>query len=139
MRIRYRKINLSMVEPTYATTGSTCFDLYAMDNQSIDPGKVAKVRLGFSVELPKDYYMELRPRSGLNAEGVFLLIGTVDHDYRGEVCVLLYNSTDCDYHIKPKDRVGQGLVKRFTRAEFLEVDHLTQTRRGKGGFGSTGR
>jgi dUTP pyrophosphatase len=139
MRIRYRKINSEMVEPTYATPGSTCFDLYSVISQSIDPGKVAKIKLGFAVELPKGYYMELRPRSGMNQEGIFLLMGTVDHDYRGEVCVLLYNSTDCDYNIKPKDRIGQGLIKRFTRSEFWEVDHLTQTRRGKGGFGSTGR
>ena len=100
------------------------------------------VPTGFAIALPVGYEAQIRPRSGLAAKhGVTCLNapGTIDHDYRGEVQVILVNLGDADFHIRRGERIAQMLIAPVTRAAWREVDSLDETERGTGGFGSTGR
>jgi dUTP pyrophosphatase len=126
--------------PHYATAGSACFDLRSVEDCTILPGKVKAVSLGFAVSIPEGYEMQIRSRSGLASKGVMVAngIGTIDSDYRGEVKVLLFNSTEETIEISAGDRIAQGIVCPVLRTEFVRVASLVETERGKGGFGSTG-
>jgi dUTP pyrophosphatase len=133
-----------VVLPGYATTASSGMDLRAHIDQPVvlAPLERALVPTGIAVGIPEGYEGEVRPRSGLaiNA-GVTVLNapGTVDADYRGEVKVILINLSKVPFEIKKGDRIAQIIFKRTVRASWEEVDGLSETERGEGGFGSTGR
>src|SRR5215813_8856236 len=108
----------------------------------LTPGARALIPTGFMLELPPGHEAQLRPRSGLALKsGVTLLNspGTIDADYRGEVKVLLVNLGQAPIIIEPGDRIAQLVIAPVIRAEIVEVDSLTDTSRGSGGFGHTGR
>ena len=130
--------------PSYATELSAGMDLRA-DLESpltLAPLQRALVPTGLYLALPEGYEAQVRPRSGLAAKhGVTVLNtpGTIDADYRGEVKVILVNLSDTPFDIVPGERIAQMVVARHERVEWEEVDILDETRRGAGGFGSTGR
>lgn len=102
----------------------------------------AMVPTGLFVEIPAGYEIQVRPRSGLAAKfGVTVLNapGTVDADYRGEIKVILVNLSDTEFTVQPGERIAQLVLARHERAEWQSVDVLSDTDRGTGGFGSTGR
>ena len=132
--------------PAYQTEGAAGMDLHAAvaegETLTLRPGARAMVPTGFAIALPVGYEAQIRPRSGLAAKhGVTCLNapGTIDHDYRGEVQVILVNLGDADFHIRRGERIAQMLIAPVTRAAWREVDSLDETERGTGGFGSTGR
>jgi dUTP pyrophosphatase len=132
--------------PTYQSEGAAGMDLHAAiaDDAALvlQPGARAMVPTGFAIALPVGYEAQIRPRSGLAAKhGVTCLNspGTVDHDYRGEVQVILINHGAEPFAIKRGERIAQMLIAPVTRAAWTEVDSLDETERGAGGFGSTGR
>ena len=132
--------------PAYQTEGAAGMDLYAAiaDDAlvTLQPGARAMVPTGFAMALPVGYEAQVRPRSGLAAKhGVTCLNspGTIDHDYRGEVQVILINHGPDPFHIRRGERIAQMLIAPVTRAAWVEVDDLDATERGAGGFGSTGR
>ncbi len=105
-------------------------------------GGIAKIPLGFAVEIPRGFEGQVRPRSGLaTRHGVTLpnSPGTVDSDYRGEMFVALINLGAEPYEVHHADRIAQLVIAPVTRAEIVEVGELVETARGAGGFGSTGR
>lgn len=127
--------------PAYATEGAAGMDLLAARDMTLPPGGRALVPTGLAVALPDGYEMQVRPRSGLALKhGVTVLNapGTVDADYRGEVGVILLNTGDAPFAIARGDRIAQAVFAPVTRAGFEEVVVLPETRRGTGGFGSTG-
>lgn len=130
--------------PTYESAGAAGADCYARIDRMIilNPGKKATIPLGFAVEVPAGYEMQIRARSG-NARkhgiGVVNGLGTIDSDYRGEVCTISVNLGDHDFVIEPGDRVAQAIIAPVVRAEWIEADELSATVRGEGGFGSTGK
>lgn len=130
--------------PTYATDGSSGFDLYSVDELVLEPHKRALVNTGLVFEIPSGFEIQIRPRSGVAFKhGVTVLNtpGTVDSDYRGEVKVILYNSDQfTPLKINVGDRIAQGVLAMVAdHANFQDVTVLqTQTARGEGGFGSTG-
>lgn len=127
--------------PAYATEGAAGMDLLAARDIMLQPGGRALVPTGLAVALPDGYEMQVRPRSGLALKhGVTVLNapGTVDADYRGEVGVILLNTSDAPFVIARGDRIAQAVFAPVTRAGFEEVVVLPETRRGAGGFGSTG-
>ena len=131
--------------PAYQTEGAAGMDLHAAvpegETVLLRPGARALVPTGFAIALPVGYEAQIRPRSGLAAKhGVTCLNapGTIDHDYRGEVQVILVNHGDADFHIRRGERIAQMLIAPVTRAAWREVDSLDDTERGTGGFGSTG-
>ncbi len=129
--------------PHYATQGSAGLDLMAAieGEMVLSPGKRAAVPTGIAIELPQCFEAQVRPRSGLALNhGVTCLNtpGTIDSDYRGEVKVILINHGDNPFHIRRGMKIAQMVVARCEQAVLFEVDDLSESERGEGGFGSTG-
>jgi len=131
--------SLDIKIPEYKTTGAAGFDLSASHDVYVWPGEVSIVRTGLMIELPEGFEMQIRPRSGLSKHGILTIFGTVDSDYRGEVCVLLTTLGPERYFVCCGDRIAQGVVAKVERAGFQVTVELNKTIRGSGGFGSTGR
>jgi dUTP pyrophosphatase len=139
--------NLSL--PQYETKGAAGADLranFAPDNRAtgvtLAAGSRTLVSTGLHIEIPLGYEVQIRPRSGLALKyGVATLNapGTIDSDYRGIIGVILYNSSDQDFHIRHGDRVAQMVVAPVQQAVFALKATLGETDRGQGGFGSTGK
>lgn len=128
--------------PKYQTQGSSGCDLRSSIDASIPPGKRAMVPTGLKLEIPVGFEAQVRPRSGLAAKhGITVLNtpGTVDSDYRGEVKVILLNTSDEEFIIKKGDRIAQLVFSQVYRAIFKKEEELSSTERAAGGFGSTGR
>jgi dUTP pyrophosphatase len=130
--------------PRYATPQSAGLDLKANITEPIvlEPLARAMVPTGLFIALPAGYEAQVRPRSGLAAKhGITVLNspGTIDADYRGEVCVILVNLSATPFEIVPGERIAQMVVARHEQVEWEPVDALAETERGAGGFGSTGR
>lgn len=135
--------NADLPLPAYETTQSAGMDLAAAINapMTLAPGKRAMVPTGLAIALPAGYEAQVRPRSGLAAKnGVTVLNtpGTIDADYRGEVKVILVNLGQDSFEIERGMRIAQMVIAPVTQASFTEVDSLSETERGSGGFGSTG-
>ena len=126
------------VLPTYAHIGDACCDCYAAEDLTIAYGEIAKVKLGFCLELPSGYEAQIRPRSGLASKGVIAILGTIDSNYRGEVCVIIQNNSFDDFEIKFGDRICQMKIERVDPIVFLQVEELPETNRNDKGFGSSG-
>ena len=129
--------------PKYETTGSAGMDLHANIDSEIllKPMGRALVKTGLFMALPEGYEAQIRPRSGLAyKKGLTVLNspGTIDADYRGEIGVILINLSEEPYIIKDGERIAQMVISPYTRAELINVEVLSSTERGVGGFGSTG-
>ncbi len=129
--------------PAYATPYSSGLDLRAALGEPLllDPGKRALVPTGLQMALPRGYEAQIRPRSGLAfRHGITMLNtpGTIDADYRGEIKVLAVNLGEEPFEIRHGDRIAQMVIAPVTRVEVASVSDLPETRRGEGGFGSTG-
>jgi dUTP pyrophosphatase len=137
-------INTSHHElPQYETTDSAGLDLKAVCEEPIilKPLERQIVKTGLHIALPIGYEAQIRPRSGLAAKhGISVLNspGTIDADYRGEIGVILVNLSQDDFEITDGMRIAQMVIAKFEQAEFIEVEKLSETERGAGGFGSTG-
>lgn len=143
MQVKIKKLHQDAITPTYATDGSACFDLYAIEDSFIDDigHPNIKVPTGLAFEIPQGWQMLIFSRSGHAAKNNVRLancVGVVDSDYRGEVKVLLAADIDAQLAIKKGDRIAQAQLMPVHRVEFAEVDDLSDTERGAGGFGSTG-
>ena len=111
-------------------------------NITIAPGGRALIPTGLQIALPVGYEAQVRPRSGMSIKhGITLIncVGTIDEDYRGEVCVPIVNISNETYTIQPQERIAQMLIAKTERAKIEVVTELTDTTRGAGGFGSTGK
>jgi dUTP pyrophosphatase len=137
-------VNKSRYEaPSYATDYSAGMDLKANIEQPVILGSLdrAMIPTGLFIELPEGYEAQIRPRSGLAAKHGITVTnapGTIDADYRGEICVLLVNLGHEPFIINPGERIAQMVVARHERVEWVPVDDLAESGRGTGGFGSTG-
>ncbi len=129
--------------PNYETIASAGMDLRANLSEPITLKSLERtiVKTGLFIELPMGYEAQVRPRSGLAAKkGITVLNspGTVDADYRGEIGVILVNLSTEDFIIENGERIAQLIIAKHERAEWIEVEELSETSRGNGGFGSTG-
>ncbi len=145
LKVQFVKIHPSAQLPTYATEGSAGMDLINVLETplTLKPGERAKVPTGLIMILPSGYEGQVRPRSGLAAKhGITLTncVGTVDSDYRGEICCLMVNLGNESYTIKPGERIAQLVISPVIQinADFIEKVP-EETKRGSGGFGSTGK
>ncbi len=130
--------------PHYETNASAGMDLRANISEplTLKPLERAIIKTGLFIELPVGYEAQVRPRSGLAAKkGITVLNapGTIDADYRGEIGVILANLSNDDFRVEDGERVAQLVIAKHERAEWIEVRELSETARGAGGFGSTGR
>ena len=141
MKVKINKLHEYANTPRYATDGSAGFDLTIVKPITLKPNQRGIAQTGLSFEIPKGFEMQIRPGSGLAAIlGVTVLNspGTIDSDFRGEVCVILYNSGLSTVSFPKGARIAQGVICKVDQAEFEEVDELSETDRGNSGFGSTG-
>ena len=144
VKILVKKIYKNIKLPVYKTFGSSGMDLlaYIKNKITINPSKTAIIPTGIAVAIPKNYEIQIRPRSGLAAKkGISVLNtpGTVDSDYRGEIIIILINLSKKSFVVKSGDRVAQMILCPVVRAKLKEVKNLPKTIRDKGGFGSTGK
>jgi dUTP pyrophosphatase len=144
VKILVKKFDKNIKLPAYKTGGSSGMDLvaYIKNKLTINPGKIAKVPTGIALAIPKNYEVQIRPRSGLAAKkgiSVFNTPGTIDSDYRGEIKIILINLSKKPFIIKSGDRVAQMILCPVVKGKLKVVKNLPNTVRGKGGFGSTGR
>ena len=140
MQIKIKRINNGKL-PTYESDGAAGADCYARIKNDIviKPGTSETIPLGFAVEIPVGYEMQIRGRSGLaRKNNIDEFVGTIDSDYRGEVCAILINKGTDYFTVRPFDRIAQAVIAPVIKANWNEVEELSETKRGEGGFGSTG-
>jgi dUTP pyrophosphatase len=142
MQLRIKRLNPDATLPSYAHPGDAGLDLHAAEDAVIPPGEWRSVPTGIAIELPEGTEGQVRPRSGLaRSHGVTVLNtpGTIDEGYRGEVAVLLVNHGSSPFHVTIGARIAQLVVQRRLTVTVIETADLSETARGSGGFGSTGR
>jgi dUTP pyrophosphatase len=141
MKIKLKKLHKDAVIPTYATDGSAAVDLYAIEDVSWRNMETKCIRSGWVMEIPKGWYAEIRPRSGISIKNSLIIPNspcTIDSDYRGEVVTYMKLIFTLNFNIRKGDRYAQMMIKKVIPIEFEEAEELSKTDRGTGGFGSTG-
>lgn len=141
--VKFRRLHAGAAVPHYATSHAAGLDISACleAEMTIAPQSVALVPTGFALELPEGYEAQLRPRSGLALRYMISLPNTpatIDADYRGELRVILINHGKEPFTVRHGDRIAQMVIAKVEQAAMVEVDELSETARGEGGFGHTG-
>ena len=144
MKIRIKKLNENAIIPTYGTEYSAGADLYNLPDNTVtvQPHETVLIKTGIAVEIPEGYCGLIFARSGLATKKGLApanKVGVIDADYRGEIMVALHNHSDVSAVIEGGERVAQLAIVPFLKAEFEESSELSETVRGSGGFGSTGK
>lgn len=148
MNVKIKLVHPDAKLPEYKSTWAAGADIFAVEDVIIQAGQRVTVSAGFALELPRGYEAQVRGRSGLfRDEGILVNVGTVDSDYRGLVGVMLANINPwferprgrSHYAIKKGERIAQLVIGPVMRATWEVTDELSETVRGEGGFGSTGR
>lgn len=144
MRVNIKKLQENAIVPTYGTEYSAGADLYACLEEAVTilPGETKKITTGIAMEIPVGYVGLVYARSGLACKKGLApanKVGVVDADYRGEIMVFLHNHSSEAITVEPSERVAQMVITPFLSVDYEEVEELSDTVRGEGGFGSTGR
>ena len=146
MKLYFKKVNKEIQNPIpeYKTAGSAGLDITSasLKDVIIHPGETMLIPSNFILEIPKGYEGQVRPRSGLALEHNITVLnspGTIDSDYRGEVKVLLINHGKKEFTVKFGDRIAQLIIAKCEQAELILSNNLSDTERGSGGYGSTGK
>ena len=144
MNINFKKLNDLAITPTRGSEYAAGYDLYAATDYTIEvePHATVKVGTGLAFELPENTFAAIFPRSGIASKRGLApanKVGVCDADYRGEYMIMLHNHTNSVQTIEPGERIAQMILMPYIPMEFNEVDELSETVRGTGGFGSTGQ
>ena len=140
--LKFKKLHENAIIPTYGTKYSAGFDFYCIEDLEIKSFETAIVKTGLSVEIPQDYFMSIVPRSSTGFKTPLRLansVGIIDSDYRGELGLIFTNTNRESFQIKKGDRLAQGFLSPIINFEIQEVQELSETERGSGGIGSTGK
>ncbi len=139
IQVNCKKLREDAILPCYAHRGDAGLDLYAVDAMGIGPGEQVMVPTGISMAIPEGYAGLVWDRSGLAAKhGLTVLAGVIDATYRGEIKVVIINLGKQPFHVEKGMRIAQMLIQPIALAEIKELEELDSTKRGEGGFGSTG-
>jgi len=144
LELKWKKLNPAAQIPATQTSGAACFDLVATMDEAVilSSGKIELIPTGLAAEIPPGYEMQVRARSGLAAKHGFILvngIGTIDSDYRGEIKIIAtLVKENTVLKISSGDRIAQACLAPTYATEHIQVEELSETDRGEGGFGSTG-
>lgn len=139
--LKVKRLDCGAILPQYAHEGDAGMDVFSNEDADISPGESRMVRTGIAIELPDGTEAQVRPRSGLAAKYCITVLntpGTIDAGYRGEVCVVLINHGKKAFRVEKGMRIAQMAVKPVLRVQVEEVGELSDSKRGAGGFGSTG-
>ena len=144
IKVLVKKLDPSVILPSYKTSGASGMDLMAFIDKTIElkPGESCLVPTGLSFAFSKDYEIQTRPRSGLAAKNKISVLntpGTIDSDYRGEIKVILFNHGQKIFKINKNERIAQMILTPVIKIDLEETNELPQSIRGEGGFGSTGK
>lgn len=144
--VKIKLLNENTKVPTYGSDGAACFDLYASESVVVPAFMQKKIPTGLAFEIPKGYAMLVFPRSSIGSKTPLRMansVGIIDSDYRGEVFCLYDNDGSnniyLDYEVHEGDRIAQAMILPVEQIQFSVVDKLSETARGEGGFGSTGK
>ena len=140
--MKVKLLHKDAIVPSYAKTGDAGMDLYSIEQVWIPARARAVVKTGIAIELPLMYEAQIRPRSGLAAKhGITVLNapGTIDSGYRGEIMIILLNTSAEAYMINVGDRIAQMVIAEYVHTSIRVVEELSETQRGTGGLGSTGK
>ena len=139
LKIKFKKLNPNAVTPRQGTTGAAGFDLTAVSLKVTET--TLKYDTGIAVEIPPGYVGLVFPRSSVCKTGLSLAnsVGVIDSDYRGSISFVFYKPMPCIVPYLPGDRIGQLVIVPIPEVEFVEVEELSETERGSGGYGSTGK
>ena len=141
--MKIKLVSENAVVPTYGSWSAAGMDLYACDSYTIAPGETVLVHTGINMEIPYGYFGAIYPRSGLATKRGLRCancVGVVDADYRGEIMVALYNDSAMTQAVELHDRIAQMVIQPYARPQMFEVvNELSETERGSGGFGHTGK
>lgn len=147
IRLKFKRVSRNYSEiplPEYATLGSAGMDVHAAISEPVKiiQSNLVLIPSNLSVEIPRGYEIQVRPRSGLAAKhkiGLLNSPGTIDSDYRGEIKIILMNFGKEDFIVQPGDRIAQLVLAKVYRAVLTESESIESTERGEGGFGHTGK
>ena len=144
MKLKIMRLEHNRILPEYKTEGAAGMDLCAAIDEPVilKPLERTLIPTGIKIEIEKGYEAQIRPRSGLSIKhGITLIncVGTIDEDYRGEVCIPVVNLSNEEYTIMPDERIAQMVIAKYEKAKTEVVTELSDTKRGEGGFGSTGK
>ncbi len=144
INLKIQKLDEKVTVPCYQTEGAAGMDLCAFLKEPVTLKSLERklIPTGLKMELPHGYEAQVRPRSGMSIKhGITLVncVGTIDEDYRGELCVPVINLSTEEFTIQNGDRIAQMIIAPVTKAEISVVTELSDTQRGEGGFGSTGK
>lgn len=145
VKVNFKKLDKNAHAPTYGSEFAAGADLYALtggETLRFKPGETKMIHTGIAVEIPEGYAGLVYARSGIATKRGLApanKVGVIDSDYRGEVMVSLHNHSNEEQEIADGERIAQLVIAPFLAAEFTECDELTDTQRGEGGFGSTGK
>lgn len=140
MQIKFKKLNENAVAPQYAHSFDAGMDLYCLENISVAPNERVQISTGIAMEIPEGFVGLIWDKSGLSHKsGLKTVGGVVDSEYRGEIKVGMINLSDETYHFEVGHKIAQMLIQKVEQVDLLESDSLSETTRGEGGFGSTGK
>lgn len=127
--------------PAYATKGAACVDISVSETKTIKPNETEYFKTGLRVEIPDSYVLMLFERSSLHKKHLKLAnsVGIIDSDFRGEIVLAIQNTGTIDYTVEFGERLVQGMLQKVEKIEWIKCDKLSETKRGDGGFGSTGQ
>lgn len=139
LKIKFKKMNPNAVMPKQGTIGAAGFDLTAVSIEKNET--MLKYDTGIAVEIPPGYVGLVFPRSSVCKTGLSLAnsVGVIDSDFRGSISLVFYKNTQCIVPYWPGDRIGQLVIVPIPEVEYVEVEELSETERGEGGYGSTGK
>ena len=140
VKVQIKKLSEDAVIPQYAHKTDAGADVYAIEDVTLKPHETQLIKTGISVAIPVGYEIQVRPRSGLSLKTGLRVAnapGTIDSDYRGEVCVIMTNTANLSQTINKGDKIAQLVISAVPMIDWVEVDELDSTERGEGGFGST--
>lgn len=137
--LKFKKLDSNATLPVRGSSMSAGLDICSIEDVTIGPKQRTLVRTGLAVAIPEGHYGRLAPRSGLaTRNGLDVLAGVIDSDYRGEIGCLLYNTSDETIHLPSRNKICQLIIEKITTPTAVWAEDLTETARGVGGFGSTG-
>lgn len=137
--LKFKLLNKKARLPIYDHSDDAAFGIFSAENKNLKPMEIYSIATGISSEIPKNFFVSIRDRSGMAAKGLHILGGVVDAGYRGEWKIIMINLTKKEYGIQIGDKIAQGILQDAAQPRIKKVRILTSTKRGIKGFGSTGR
>ena len=138
VQVKFKKLNPNAIPFKYIRTNDACMDIYCLDKFRLIPLETKIVSTGIALEIPEGYEGIVRGRSGLSAEGLLVHTGTIESEYRGDIGVIITNTSNKVQLIQAGSRIAQFTIKPVVQIDLIETIELTPTERGTAGYGSSG-